>query len=150
MSQQLKFIASLFKMIIEESLNVMGPETVQTLFRLIGERQGERVEKRLKTQFKIDKWTPEDFAIKFIKEVIEPALGEGQAEYNKENDDIIINIKICPFQQANIDVSGKLYCTYTQGLVEQAFTKAIGKITFKTEQLIAENKPNCIFRISLQ
>lgn len=32
---QLKFIASMFKMAMEEFNSVMGPETIQTIFRLI-------------------------------------------------------------------------------------------------------------------
>lgn len=150
MSQQLKFVASLFKMVVDESFNVMGPETVQTLFRLIGERQGEAVEKRLREKYEVEKWTAEDFAEKFTKEVLEPALGEGQADYEINGDEITINIKACPFQQANMKISDKLFCTYTQGLIEQSFIKALNSIEFTINQLIAEDQPTCGFKIKVQ
>ena len=59
--KQLKFISSMFSMAMDEFNNVMGPETIQTIFRLIGERQGEAVEKRVKEKNNVDKWTPELF-----------------------------------------------------------------------------------------
>ena len=46
--RQLKFIVSMFKLGMEKFDEVMGPESIQTIFRLIGEHQGEEIEKRLK------------------------------------------------------------------------------------------------------
>ena len=147
MSQQLKFIASIFKMVLAESYNVMGPETIQTIFRLVGENQGTAIEKRLTAKYKETSWTPEKFAEALIKDVIEPALGEGQADFAVNNGEVTINIKVCPFKAANMKISDKLYCTYTQGMTETAFASALGDIEFTVEQLIADRQPACVFKI---
>ena len=49
--KQLKFISSMFSMAMDEFDKVMGPETIQTIFRLIGENQGAVVEQRLKEKY---------------------------------------------------------------------------------------------------
>ncbi|GAG64690.1 unnamed protein product, partial [marine sediment metagenome] len=50
---QLKFIASMFRMSMREFNNVMGPETLKTVFRLMGENVGKNIERRLKKKFKV-------------------------------------------------------------------------------------------------
>ena len=146
---RLKFVASIFKMAMEEFSNVMGPESIQTIFRLMGERVGERVEKRMKKKFKIDKWTPEFFAEKFVKDVFEPAIGEGQVEIKINKNELIVYIKICPFQKAGIDISNKFYCTYTEGLIETAARNALKNISFKSEHIKATGEKNCVFKIQI-
>ncbi|MHA1263950.1 MAG: methanogen output domain 1-containing protein [Candidatus Helarchaeota archaeon] len=150
MSQQLKFIASVFKMAMKELLNVMGPESVQTIFRLIGEGQGEAIERRLRLKYKIEKWTPEQFSEAFIKDVIEPALGENLAEASLTGDEIKIVIKVCPFKRANMKISDKLYCTYTEGMIDEAFKRAFQNIDFKTIESIADRKDTCSFKIKIK
>ncbi|MHA1280080.1 MAG: methanogen output domain 1-containing protein [Candidatus Helarchaeota archaeon] len=150
MSHQLKFIASVFKMAMKELLNVMGPESVQTIFRLIGETQGEAIERRLRLKYKTESWTPEVFIDKFVNDVIEPALGDGQAEYKIDGDELIIAIKVCPFKRANMKISDKLYCTYTQGMVEEAFKKAFTNVEFHQEESIADRNKSCIFKIKVK
>ncbi|NVM54575.1 MAG: hypothetical protein HWN66_12800 [Candidatus Helarchaeota archaeon] len=150
MSSQLRFIASVFKMAIKEIYNVMGPESVQTVFRLMGEGQGEAIERRLRIKYKTENWTPEQFIEKFVKDVIEPALGEGQAEFEIGSNELTVKIKTCPFKRANMKISDKLYCTYTEGMVEEAFKKALKNIEFKSEQLIADRKPECVFKIKVK
>lgn len=146
---QLKFIASMFQMVMKELDNVMGPESIRTIFRLIGERQGEEIEKRMKEKFNIDDWTPEKFAEKLIKDVFDPALGEGQAEIKIEGNELIISLGVCPFKRAGIDTSNKFYCTYTEGLIETVAGKALGDVNFTSEDLISQGKPCCTFRIKL-
>jgi predicted ArsR family transcriptional regulator len=146
---QLKFIASMFQLVMKELDNVMGPESIRTIFRLIGERQGEEIEKRMKDKFRVDDWTPEKFAEKLIQDVFDPALGEGQAEIKIEGEDLIISLGVCPFKRAGIDTSNKFYCTYTEGLIETVADKALGGVTFKSEDLISEGKPCCTFKLKL-
>lgn len=149
MSSQLKFIASVFKMAMKELVNVMGPESVMTVFRLMGEGEGEAYERRLRKKYKVDKWTAEDFVSKLVKDVIEPGLGEGLVDYSVSGNNININFKVCPFRRAGIQISHKLYCTYTEGMIETALKKALGNLTFKTETLIANRDPVCKFNITV-
>ena len=147
MAEHLRFIASIFKLTTQEILNVMGPESVQTLFRLIGENQGEAVEKRLRKKYNITDWKLDQFAECLTKDVLSPALGEGQVKYTIENGDLTLKIGVCPFERANMKISDKLYCTYTEGMIETAFKKAMKDIEFKPEALIADKKEQCVFKI---
>jgi hypothetical protein len=150
MAEQLKFIASVFKMVITESNKVVGPETIQTIFRLIGENQGEAVERRLKEKYKVDTWTPEQFANAFLKDVLEPALGPGQAEFKLENNKLTIKIKVCPFKAAGMPIQHGLFCNYTQGLIDQSFNKALKNVEFESKESIAKRNPECIFKIKIK
>jgi hypothetical protein len=150
MSQQLKYIATVFKMALKEILNVMGPESIMTVFRLMGEGQGEAFERRLRRKYKVDKWTAEMFVEKLVKDVIEPGLGEGLAGYSVSGNEITVSFKVCPFKRANMKISDKLYCTYTEGMIETAIKKALGDIEMKTETLIASRDPECLFRIKVK
>ena len=147
---QLKFIASMFRMAMEEFNTVMGPESIQTIFRLIGERQGKEVEKRMKEKFNVEKWTPEEFADKFIKDVLNPALGEGQSEVEIKGDEMIVTVKVCPFQRAGIDISSEFFCTYTEGLIDTAAKEALKNTEFKTEELQSSGTECCKFKINLK
>ena len=149
MSQQLKFIAAVLKMAMKEINNVMGPESVMTVFRLMGEGQGEAIERRLRRKYKTESWKPEEFIEHFVKDVVEPALGEGLAGYEIKDGELIVRVKVCPFKRANLKISDKLYCTYTEGMVEEAFKKALGNIDFKSESLIADRQPECVFKIKV-
>ena len=146
---RLRFVASMFRMAMAEFANVMGPESIQTIFRLMGEGVAERVEKRMRKKFNIEKWTPELFAEKFIKDVLEPALGEGLAEIQIDGDEIKVIIKVCPFQRAGIEISNKFYCTYTEGLVETAARLALKDIEFDSEHLRATGGENCFFKLKI-
>lgn len=145
--QSLKFIASIFKLTTQEILNVMGPESVQTVFRLIGETQGEAVEKRLRKKYNVTDWKLEQFADCLAKDVLTPALGEGQAKFEVANGELTLKIGTCPFERANMKISDKLYCTYTEGMIEHAFKSALKSIEFKREALIADKKEQCVFKI---
>ncbi len=149
MSSQLKFIASVFKMAMKELVNVMGPESVMTVYRLMGEGQGEAYERRLRKKYKVDKWTAADFVEKLVKDVIEPGLGEGLVTYKVDGNNVSVSFKVCPFRRAGIQISHKLYCTYTEGMIETALKKALGDIKFKAESLIASRDPSCNFSISI-
>ena len=140
----LKFVASMFKMAIDEINNIMGQESLQTIFRLMGERIGEGIAKRINVN------TPEAFAEKFVKDVLEPALGAGGAEINLDGGELTVNLKVCPFQKAGIDISNKFYCTYTEGLVETAAKNSLGNITFKSEKLRAVDNCDCSFKIKIE
>ena len=139
----LKFIASMFRMVITEFNNVMGPETIQTIFRLIGEQVGESVAKR------INATTPEEFAEKFLTDVLQPALGKDGAEIRVEGNELNVLLKACPFERAGIDISNKFYCTYTEGLIETAAKKSLGDLEFISEKLRAVDKCDCSFKINL-
>ena len=147
--KQLKFISSMFKLAMDEFNNVMGPETIQTIFRLIGERQGEAVEKRLREKNKIENWTPELFAEKIIQEVIEPAVGTGESEIKFDQDELAVIIKECPFRKAGINISNKFYCTYTEGLIETAAKKALDIKEFKSIKLRAIDNCDCNFILKM-
>jgi predicted ArsR family transcriptional regulator len=148
MSEQLKFIVSVFKLTTQEILNVMGPESVQTVFRLMGEHQGEAIERRLRKKYKVDnQWKINDFGEAIVKDVINPSLGEEAATYTINNGELTLKIGICPFERANMKISTKLYCTFTEGMIETAFKKALKNIEFKREALIADRKEQCIFKV---
>lgn len=141
--KQLNFIASMFRMAIQEIDKIMGAESLQTIFRLMGENVGENIAKRINAK------TPEEFAEKLQKEVLEPALGTGMAEVSVEGKDISILLKACAFQEAGIDISNKFYCTYTEGLIETAAKKSIGDVAFESLKLRAVDNCDCSFKISL-
>ena len=148
--KQLKFISSMFSMAMEEFNNVMGPETIQTIFRLIGERQGEAVEKRVKEKNKVDKWTPELFQEIIIKDVIDPAVGEGKTEIKIDGKKITVIIKDCPFKRAGIKIDNKFFCTYTEGLIDTISKKAFENTQFKSIELRSEKPCDCKFDITLE
>ncbi|MHA1378132.1 MAG: methanogen output domain 1-containing protein [Candidatus Helarchaeota archaeon] len=151
MESQLKFIASMFKMALKEFDRIMGPESIQTIFRLIGESQGEAVENRIRKKYKIEgDWNSEKFADLFVKDVLIPALGEGNAEYKLENNEIILKIKVCPFLRAGLNVTNRHFCNYTEGLIETAAKKALGKIEFVPEASLAKGNPYGVFKIKIK
>ncbi|MFX1274418.1 MAG: hypothetical protein ACFFBP_18785 [Promethearchaeota archaeon] len=138
---QLKFIASMFRMAMEEISTIMGEESVQVIYRLLGEKIGESVAKRIQTN------TVETFSDKFLKDVLFPALGDGGAEIIQEGNTLTVILKVCPFQRAGIDISNKFYCTYTEGLIETAAKQTLGEIEFKSEKLRATDNCDCTFKI---
>lgn len=145
--KQLKFVASMFKMSMDEFNNVMGPEPIQTIFRLIGENQGTAIEKRLKEKYKVDSWTPEQLSELLIKDVFEPAIGEDSAEINVAGNEMIVKIKTCPFSKAGLKIDDKFYCTYTQGLIDTISKLALKDTEFKTELLRSDGKDCCQFKV---
>ena len=147
--KQLKFISSMFSMAMDEFNNVMGPETIQTIFRLIGERQGEAVEKRLREKYKIDNWTPELFAEKVVNDVIDPAVGVGASEIKFNSNEISVIIKDCPFKRAGIKIGNKFYCTYTEGLIETIAKKALDLSEFNSIKLRAIDNCDCSFLLKV-
>jgi len=146
---QLKFISSMFGMAMDEFNNVMGPETIQTIFRLMGEKIGEAVETRVKEKYKIDSWTPEMFAEKFVSDVLDPALGDGQAEITISGNELNVILKLCPFKKAGTKIDNKFYCTYTEGLIETAAKKAFSDIEFKSIKLRAVDNCDCNFSVKI-
>ena len=149
MESQLKFVAALFKMAIKEIQNVMGPESIQTIFRLMGETQGERIERVMRKKYKTDTWTSDDFIPKLVKDHIEPTLGEWNVEYKIDGNEITLSLAVCPFQRAGISITSKLYCTYTEGMIETAIQKALKNIEFTTEELKASGNKNCVFKVKI-
>ena len=147
--KQLKFIVSMFKMGMEQFDNVMGPESIQTIFRLIGENQGETIEKQLKQKHKIDNWTKEIFAETLQRDVLDPALGEGQSDIKVENDGLTVVMNVCPFKKAGIDITGKYFCTYTEGLIETVAKHALGDGEFKSVKLRSTDNCDCEFKIKV-
>jgi predicted ArsR family transcriptional regulator len=146
---QLKFIASMFKMSMNEFNNVMGPESIQTIFRLIGEKQGEAIEKRLREKYGVENWTPEKLSELLIKDVFEPAIGEENAEIIIQGDEMIVKVKACPFKKAGIRIEDKFYCTYTEGLIDTVSKLTLQETDFKTELLQSDGKDCCTFKIKI-
>ena len=134
--KQLKFISSMFSMAMDEFNNVMGTESIQTIFRLMGEKVGETVEKRIKEKHKVDSWTPELFADKFVSDVLEPAMGEGEAEISINGNELNVILKF--------------YCTYTEGLIETAAKKAFPDVEFKSIKLRSVDNCDCNFSITIK
>ncbi len=145
--EQLKFIASMFRMAMAEFNNVMGPESIQTIFRLIGENQGAAISKRLQDKFKLASWTPSDFAQKFVENVLDPALGKGQSEIKINGKELTITLKACPFKQAGIDIANKFYCTYTEGLIDNTAKKLLKNTEFKSIKLRSKDNCDCTFKV---
>ena len=139
----------MFSLAMDEFNNVMGPETIQTIFRLIGERQGEAVEKRLKEKYGIDKWTLEGFAEKLATDVIDSAVGTGASEIKISGNELTVTIKDCPFKRAGIKISNMFFCTYTEGLIETAVKHALDTIEFKSLKLRAVDNCDCSFLIKV-
>ena len=144
---QLKFISSMFNMAMVEFNNVMGPETIQTIFRLIGERQGEVVEQRWREGDGITNWTPELLAKKISTDLIDVAVGEGSSDITVNGNEMKVVIKDCPFKQAGIKIGDKFYCTYTEGLIDTISKKALGNTEFKSLKLRSVDNCDCEFTI---
>lgn len=147
---QLKFIATMFHKAMAEFDNVMGKESIQTIFRLMGEDVGVSVEKRLRKKFKISSWTPEVFAEKLISDVLNPVLGDNGSEITIDGNRITVILKVCPFEKAGIDISNKYYCTYTEGMIETATRSALSDIEFNTIKLRAIDNCDCQFNIEVK
>ncbi len=152
MERQLRFISVVFKKAVKELFNVMGPESIQTIFRLIGEGEGQRIKKVLSKKYKKNDWDGKDFTEKVMNDVIIPTLEEGNAEYKIDGNgnEITIKLATCPFRRAGMNITSKLYCTYTEGMIETAFKEAFPNSEFKTEELIAEGKTGCVFKIKIK
>jgi hypothetical protein len=146
---QLKFIATMFHKAMDEFDKVMGKESIQTIFRLMGEGVGVSVEKRLREKYKIDTWTPQSFFEKLLSDVLEPVMGEGGADIDIDGGSINIILKVCPFKRAGIDISNKYYCTYTEGMIETAAKAALKNIDFHTLKLRASDNCDCQFKIEI-
>ncbi|MHA1527319.1 MAG: hypothetical protein ACTSQD_09820 [Promethearchaeota archaeon] len=134
---------------MEKFDDVMGPESIQTIFRLIGEHQGEEIEKRLKQTHKIDNWTKELLAEKLQNDVLNPALGEDQSEVKVESDGLTVKMKVRPFKKAGIDITGKYFCTYTEGLIETVAKLALGDGEFTSVKLRSVDNCDCEFKIKV-
>jgi hypothetical protein len=147
---QLKFIATMFHKAMAEFDKVMGKESIQTIFRLMGEDVGISVEKRLREKYEIDIWTPQLIAEKLISDVLDPVLGEDGAELNVKGNTIDVILKVCPFDKAGIDISNKYYCTYTEGMIETAIKSALKNIEFQTVKLRAIDKCDCQFKLEIK
>lgn len=146
---QLKFIATMFHKAMAEFDMVMGKESIQTIFRLMGEGVGVTVEKGLREKYKISNWTPQIFVEKLLSDVLEPVMGESGAEINLDGGNINVILKVCPFKRAGIDISNKYYCTYTEGMIETATKNALNDIEFHTLKLRAVDNCDCQFKIKI-
>jgi hypothetical protein len=146
---QLKFIATMFHKAMAEFDNVMGKESIQTIFRLMGEEVGVSVEKRLREKYNIDTWTPQVFVEKLLSDVLNPVMGEGGADINFDGSTINVVLKVCPFKRAGIDISNKYYCTYTEGMIETAARSALNEVKFNTLKLRAGDNCDCQFKLEI-
>ena len=147
---QLKFIATMFHKAMAEFDKIMGKESIQTIFRLMGEEVGVSVEKRLKEKYKIESWTSQVFVEKLLSDVLEPVMGEGGAEISMNGNSITVILKVCPFKRAGIDISNKYYCTYTEGMIETAINSAFNNTEFHTLKLRAVDNCDCQFKIEIK
>lgn len=147
---QLKFIATMFHKAMAEFDNVMGMESIQTIFRLMGEEVGITVEKRLQEKYKIDSWTPQLFIEKLVSDVLDPVLGEGGADVKLNGNKIEVILKVCPFKKAGMKISNKYYCTYTEGMIETAAKNALKDVKFQTLKLRAIDNCDCQFEIEIK
>jgi hypothetical protein len=139
----------MFHKAMAEFDKVMGKESIQTIFRLMGEEVGVSVEKRLREKYKIDSWTPQVFVEKLLSDVLEPVMGEGGAEITMDGSSLNVILKVCPFKKAGIDISNKYYCTYTEGLIETVSKSALNNLEFHTLKLRAVDNCDCQFKIKI-
>ncbi|MGV9174224.1 MAG: hypothetical protein ACOC44_09870 [Promethearchaeia archaeon] len=147
---ELKFIASMFRMAMKEFNNVVGPESIRTIFRLIGENQGKAVAQRMREKFNIENWTAADFADKFPEDVLDPVLGEGNSEVSSEGNKVSLILKECPFKRAGIDINNRFYCTYTEGLIETTAQELLENVLFTSEKLRAVDDCDCTFLLEVE
>ena len=138
----------MFSMAMDEFNNVMGPETIQTIFRLIGERQAKEICKRLKDKYKED-WTLEKLGDVIVNNVINPAVGVGKSEFKINDGKMTITIKACPFKSAGIKISNQFYCQYTEGLIFSIAEILLGKINLDMIKLRAIDNCDCCFLLKV-
>ena len=147
---QLKFIASIFNMSLQEIRDTLGFETLTMIFRRVGEKAAENIVKRLTGKFT----SIEEFCSLLVDDVFAPVIGEDMASYAIDNDKITFTLKACPYKKAGgypiQDMS--FFCHYTEGLIDHAVKTAFPSKSFFTEpvHLISQaGCEECVFDISL-
>ena len=58
-------------------------------------------------------------------------------------------MRTCPFKKAGIDITGKYFCTYTEGLIETVAKLALGDGEFKSVKLRSVDNCDCEFKIKV-
>ncbi|MEM1512880.1 MAG: methanogen output domain 1-containing protein [Candidatus Jordarchaeales archaeon] len=142
-----RFITRVFALLMSRLDAIAGRETVRTVFRLVGESVGERVEARLRKKYGVDSWTPEKFVELLAMDIIAPAVGTDNVSFESSGGEMKVTFTVCPFEKLNFDITSKFYCTYTHGVIEEAARKALGDVEVKAEKLRSEGADKCVFTI---
>ena len=148
--KQLKFIANIFNMSLNEIRETLGFETLTMIFCRVGEASAENVVKRLKGKYE----TIEEFGQLLIENVIEPVLGENKSTVENSEGKVKISLDACPYKRSGgfkIQEMG-FFCHYTEGLFDNAYKLAFPDKTVFTEPvgLIADKCKNCTFDIEIE
>jgi len=142
-----RFITRVFALLMSRLDAIAGRETVRTVFRLIGESVGERVEARLKEKYNVNSWTLERIVELLATDVIAPVIGTNNVSFEGSGGEMKVMFTVCPFEKLGFDIASKFYCTYTHGVIEEAARKALGNVEVEAENLRSEGADKCIFRI---
>lgn len=143
-----RFITRVFALLMSRLDAIAGRETIRTVFRLVGESVGERVEARLREKYGVNSWSLERFVELLARDVIAPVVGEDNVSFNVSGDVAKVTFTVCPFEKLNFDIKSKFYCTYTHGVIEEAARKALGDVNVEAESLKSEKADRCTFRVS--
>ncbi|MBD3351451.1 MAG: hypothetical protein GF364_08185 [Candidatus Lokiarchaeota archaeon] len=148
--KQLKFIASIFNLALNEIQDTLGFETLTMIFRRVGEASGLSIAEKFKGRYT----TIKDFGNALIRYVINPIIGDGKSQLIEEGDKIIFKLDACPYKKAGgfpiQDMS--FFCHYTEGMIDTAIKTAFPDLNYQTNpaKLIANGCEHCKFVISKQ
>jgi hypothetical protein len=145
---QLKFIANIFQISLDEIKLTLGEEALTMIMRRVGESVGEKIATRLKGKFT----TPQEFCNLVIKDVIEPVTGAGKAKATVEGNNIKFVLDTCPYKKAGFPILKMgFFCNYTEGLLDNSFKVAFPGIKYSIEQptqlISKEGCTSCVFNI---
>jgi hypothetical protein len=142
---QLKFIANIFKMSLNEIKETLGFETLTMIFRRVGEAAAASIVERLKGKYN----TIDEFCALIISNVMEPVIGESKASFNIDGNKISITLDACPYKKAGGFPITEMdfFCHYTEGLIDESLKLAFPDKTFFTEpgDLISGKCKSCTF-----
>ncbi|MBD3351449.1 MAG: hypothetical protein GF364_08175 [Candidatus Lokiarchaeota archaeon] len=141
--KQLKFIASIFNLALEEIQDTLGFETLTMIFRRVGEVSGKKIAERFNGQYN----NIDEFGKLLIDFVINPVIGEGKGHISKEGDNLIVKLDACPYKKAGgFPIEDmRFFCHYTEGMIDTAIKTAFPDDEFKTtpDKLIASGCEHC-------
>ena len=142
---QLKFIANIFKMSLQEIKETLGFETLTMIFRRVGEAAAEKIVKRLNGKYT----SVDEFCNLIITQVIEPVIGEGKGGYKVDGNKITFELQACPYKKAGgFPIKDmEFFCHYTEGLFDESLKLAFPDKNFYMEpkDLISKDCASCVF-----
>jgi hypothetical protein len=127
---QLKFIANIFQISLDEIKLTLGEEALTMIMRRVGESVGEKIAARLKGKYT----TVQEFCNLVIKDVMEPVVGAGKATAIVTGNDIKFVLESCPYKKAGFPIMKMgFFCNYTEGLIDSSVKAAFPGTKFSME-----------------